>query len=143
MPYMHTKNIIICDDHPDVAKSIFLNLSHLPDVRVISFTSGGRLVSYLNQLLQDHRALPDLLILDLWLPDIEGDDIIAWMRTVPELSKVPAILMSAVIVNVQHRARYVGADDFLIKPFGVEEFLKKVERLLFKDAENGNGVEVR
>lgn len=70
------------------------------------------------------REKPDLIILDLGLPDLDGVDVIRQLR---EWSQVPVIVLSA---RDQERDKVLaldaGADDYLVKPFGVEELLARL-----------------
>ncbi len=71
---------------------------------------------------------PDLVILDLGLPDGDGIDLIADLRT---WSSVPVIVLSARVGEDQKiRALDAGADDYLTKPFGIGELLARVRAML-------------
>lgn len=116
------KQILICDDNPDILELMGLILEKEFEVEVHGFKSSTDLMLYL------HRAenLPELIILDLMLPDIEGDDLVKALRLSPKFSSIPIILMSGIIVNVNQRAQGVGADEFLLKPFSSQDINKKV-----------------
>lgn len=78
------------------------------------------------QMFFSHK--PDLVILDLGLPDIDGIDIIVHMRA---QSNVPILILSARIREADKViALDSGANDYITKPFGVEEFLARVRSLL-------------
>src|SRR6185369_2125506 len=70
----------------------------------------------------DHR--PDLLILDLGLPDIDGLEVTRQLR---EWTRLPIIILSVVAVEAQKIAALdAGADDYLTKPFGTGELLARM-----------------
>jgi DNA-binding response OmpR family regulator len=71
---------------------------------------------------------PDLLLIDLWLPKISGDACIRSIRK-NETDRLPIILFSA-NTDVKRIARECDADDYLIKPFEIEELEHKVKVLL-------------
>lgn len=123
---MEKKRILICDDDPDTLDVLQMALPRIAPVEVIPLQSGSELLDYFSP----DREKPDLLIIDLVLLDMEGDDIIQHLRKDQQLKNLPIILMSGVIVNVDDRARAVGADTFLKKPFSFPELETKVLKLL-------------
>lgn len=77
------------------------------------------------------ESLPDLVLMDLLLPEVDGFEAIEIIRADETLKDVPIIAFTAAsIANVHHRLKEVGADAFIHKPFKVPELLKIVEGLL-------------
>ncbi len=123
---MEKKRILICDDDPDTLGVLQMALPRIAPVEVIPLQSDREVLDYLSS----HKEMPDLLIIDLVLLDMEGDDIIQQLRKDQQLKTLPIILMSGLIVNVDERARVVGADTFLKKPFSFPELESKVLKLI-------------
>jgi len=74
------------------------------------------------------EQLPDLVLLDLGLPDIDGYEILEQMRTHPEAKKIPAIAMTAkAMMEDVERGERAGFDDYIIKPARAAEILKSIE----------------
>ena len=73
---------------------------------------------------------PDIMLLDVIMPGIDGFEVLEELRT---FSKLPVIVFSARQENAQ-KALSLGADDFLAKPFNVDDMVKRVEKLLGKPA---------
>ena len=74
---------------------------------------------------------PDLVLLDLELPDISGEQVLAELRAAPATRAIPVIVVSADIdPAVQHRVLAGGARFFLTKPFEVTELLRLVDGAL-------------
>ena len=86
------------------------------------------------------RYKPDLLILDLGLPDTDGLDVCRWIR---DRSEIPILVLSA--RGTEHdkvKALDQGADDFVTKPFGPEELLARIRsalRRMFRPEDAGTG----
>ena len=73
---------------------------------------------------------PDLILLDLQLPGMQGDTVLAALRSNPHTAHVPVLLLSAdATVQSRERLLALGANDYLPKPFSVEELLEKIDRL--------------
>jgi signal transduction histidine kinase len=97
----------------------------------------GHVVRVAGDGLAASRALadehPDLVILDLMLPDLDGWELCATIRTLPdpELSAVPIVMLTS-RSTAQDRLRgfKAGADDYITKPFSLQELAVKVGRLL-------------
>jgi PAS domain S-box-containing protein len=75
--------------------------------------------------------LPDVVLLDLHLPDIPGDEVLRRLRADPWTAGIPVIVVSADATTASlDRLRTAGADAYLTKPLDVDEFLRSVERFL-------------
>jgi len=74
---------------------------------------------------------PDLVILDVMLPGVDGLDICYQLRTEPKTAKLPTLMLSAKAREVDKDAgRKVGVDDYITKPASPTEIINKVEALL-------------
>lgn len=75
--------------------------------------------------------LPDLILMDLGLPGIDGWDATAHLKGDPETSHIPIIVLSAhAMPNDRHQALAAGGDDFDSKPVQFDRLLGKIETLL-------------
>ena len=69
-------------------------------------------------------APPDLILLDLHLPDLSGDDVLLRLRADDRTAEVPVLVVTAdASVEVRHRLELLGSDGFLTKPVEVSEVL--------------------
>lgn len=118
---MQGKRILIIDDDPHVLRMVELTLSK-QGAQVCTASDGTEGLS------QFYACRPDLVILDVMMPDIEGWDICARLR---QLSGIPILMLSALgsDSNIVRGLR-CGADDYMSKPFAVDVLIARVEALL-------------
>jgi two-component system KDP operon response regulator KdpE len=113
--------ILAVDDEPRVLKLLKANLES-SGYKVLTAVDGEQ------ALWLVESELPDLVILDLMLPKIDGYEVCTRVR---EFSAVPIIMLTARTAQVDLIHGFeVGADDYLIKPFSVNELLVRVQAVL-------------
>lgn len=77
------------------------------------------------------RKIPDLVVLDVMLPDEDGLQIVRRVRKMPQMEKLPIIMVTARTTEIDKvKGLDTGADDYLTKPFGVMELIARVKALL-------------
>lgn len=82
------------------------------------------------------KKLPDLVLLDIMLPDEDGLEILKWLRRVPETRKIPVIMVTAKTSELDKvKGLDNGADDYITKPFGIMELISRVKALLRRSQE--------
>ena len=82
------------------------------------------------------EKLPDLVLLDVMLPDEDGLEIVGKLRRRPDAKKVPIIMVTAKTTEIDKvKGLDMGADDYLTKPFGVMELIARVKALLRRSTE--------
>ena len=79
---------------------------------------------------EEHR--PDLVLLDVQLPDIDGFEVCRRLKGAPETENLPIVMMTAAFPSVDDadRGLTLGADEYVVKPFLREVLVHNVERLL-------------
>jgi two-component system KDP operon response regulator KdpE len=109
--------ILVVDDEPQLVRAVRINL-RARGYEVDTAPDGGSALR-----LATHRP-PDLVVLDLGLPDVEGVEVIRGLRG---WSSVPIIVLSGRIDSADKVAALdAGADDYMTKPFGVDELLARI-----------------
>jgi DNA-binding response OmpR family regulator len=113
--------ILVVDDEPHVVKLVKANLES-SGYKVLAAEDGQQAIEMVE------RELPDLVILDLMLPKLDGYAVCQRIR---DFSAVPIIMLTArsAQVDLVHGFE-VGADDYLTKPFAVTELLMRVQAVL-------------
>lgn len=116
------KRVLVIEDDHHIAEGLKLNLS-LQGYEVGIASNGVAGI----QMWQEWR--PDLIVLDIMLPGIDGLSILRNIRLEDE--KIPILILSAKAeTNYKVKGLAYGVDDYLTKPFSLEEFLLRVDRLL-------------
>lgn len=117
----HKLTVIIIEDEKNICSFMETTLT-AHDYKAVSAYSGKEGLSYITSMC------PDIVLLDLGLPDIDGMDVI---RRVREFSSVPILVISARIgENEKVLALDAGADDYITKPFGTSELLARIRTAL-------------
>jgi DNA-binding response OmpR family regulator len=114
------KKIMIADDDPGIVDAVEMILE-FEGYEVTSTVDGST-------VLEMKDELPDLLLLDIWMSGEDGRDICKKLKQHPLTKNIPVIMISA-SRDIKQSAMDAGADDFLAKPFDMNELLKKIEEL--------------
>ncbi len=118
------KRILIIEDEPHIAEGLELNLN-LQGYQVVISKDG------MDGLQKWKEFSPHLIVLDLMLPGIDGYSILQKVRL--EDSRLPVLILSAKDrTEDKVKGFNYGVDDYLVKPFNLDEFLLRVQRLITK-----------
>jgi DNA-binding response OmpR family regulator len=121
---MSGKTIFVVEDEKDISNLVALHLRKSGFI-VIEF---GKAENFLNYL---KRTIPDLIILDLMLPDADGLDICRQLKANHDYHSIPVIILTAKseetdkIIGLE-----LGADDYVTKPFSPKELVARVKSVL-------------
>ncbi|MBI5931838.1 MAG: response regulator [Chloroflexi bacterium] len=121
---MPQSDIMIIDDTPENLK-ILAGVLKDEGYKVRAVLSGQM------ALTAAHVAVPDLILLDINMPDMNGYEVCVQFKADPQLQHIPVIFISALAGEVDTvRASEAGAVDYISKPFRFDEVLRKVEYYL-------------
>lgn len=114
--------ILICDDEQEI----------LDITRLILEDSGHEVLAVLDSttvgvLVQQEQ--PDVLLIDLWMPGLSGDQVVRELRMNEYIRHIPIVVISA-SKDGKEIAYAAGANDFLEKPYDIEELLEIVQKQL-------------
>ena len=122
---MSKVKILLVDDQPEVLEHERTILEKIPVVEVITARTGAEAI----QALVKHR--PDMVFLDLILPDLTGEQILRVIRAKEELKDLTVVIVTAKGDQEQYqRAFQLGCDAYVTKPFEEEDILTKVKLIL-------------
>jgi two-component system phosphate regulon response regulator PhoB len=120
-------HIVILDDEPDLVEACQMILEASGHrVEPLSVSKGALPVL--------RRVRPDLLLVDLIMPDVDGGEVVAALRLDEEVRGTPVLMMSAMIDGA-HRAEELGADAYLAKPFSADQLLAALSLVLARIGE--------
>ena len=109
--------VLVVDDEPQILRALRINL-RVRDYEVVTAATGSE------ALTAAARHPPDLVLLDLGLPDLDGVEVIAGLRG---WTQAPIIVLSGRADSTDKvEALDAGADDYVTKPFGMEELLARM-----------------
>ena len=129
--------IAVVEDEPDILELVCLHLEKV-GFECLKFSCAGELLRY----LEGHT--PDLVILDLMLPDMDGLDVCRLMREDRRLKGIPIIMLTARDTEADRvLGLELGADDYVTKPFSPRELVARVKAVLRRVCERGEGARIK
>lgn len=118
------QTILIIEDEKDLAELVAFNLRQEGFRAVIALDGQAGLES-----VADER--PDLILLDLMLPNIMGTEVCRLLKRDPKTAGIPILMLTAKGEEIDRVVGFeVGADDYVVKPFSVRELMLRVKALL-------------
>lgn len=115
------RRVLVVDDEERMVRFIRLNLEH-DGFQVVQALTGGQAIDRLRE------TLPDIVLLDIMLPDMDGFEVLELIR---EVSDVPVIMLTARGEEEDRvRGLELGADDYVTKPFSPRELVSRVRAVL-------------
>ncbi|MBK1702024.1 response regulator transcription factor [Thiococcus pfennigii] len=123
-----TKRILIIDDEPNIVISLeFLMTREGHEVRVAGDGEAG--------LAEARRCRPDLIVLDVMMPKLDGFAVLEALRADPDLAATPVLMLTAKGREAERRKGLeLGAEAYMPKPFSTRDLVRKIAELLARDA---------
>ena len=119
-----TRTVMVVEDEPDAAE-LFAEMMRVSGFQVTKLSSSAPAIA----ALASER--PDLVILDIMMPDVSGLEVLRFMRRDPDLAVIPVIVVSAKSMPLDIKTGMdAGASIYLTKPVGFLDLKKAVERVM-------------
>lgn len=118
------KKIMLIDDDPGIGEVVKIIMEDNGYIFIAAdIDSQEKAV----KLVEEQQ--PDLVLLDLWMPGVDGGELCGQLKINPKTKKIPIVLLSASI-NTQKIAEKSKADAFLAKPFEMDELVAMVQKMV-------------
>ena len=127
------KIIMIVDDDQTQAQIIETIFKENPDYDIISVNSGKDCLNILEK-----GTVPDIILLDIIMPEMSGFSLGYELRQHPIWKDIPILFLTASMDDYTKKSCKILGDDFISKPFDIEDLKKRVERILEKDDTDSN-----
>ncbi|PIN70167.1 chemotaxis protein CheY [Candidatus Woesearchaeota archaeon CG11_big_fil_rev_8_21_14_0_20_43_8] len=119
------RKILVVDDNDDIIFSVKAGLEDIqPDFEVIGINNGKKC------LKEFSKIKPDLVLLDVMMPEMNGWVVNKNLKMLPEAKNVPVIFLTALTDNVSKQMGKHGAADFIEKPFDITDLAARINAVL-------------
>jgi len=122
------KRILVVDDEPDILQVAVFRLKKA-GYDVAQAVNGREAIDSIKALR------PDLVLLDLRLPEISGFEVCRIIKSDNELRNIPVIIFTASVNGLEEKMKEMGADAYLPKPFEPDQLLEKIKSIIGKGNE--------
>ena len=118
------RRVLLADDDPSLLRLISTTLG-TEDFELLHANDGQEALEVAR------RERPDLILLDVNMPRLDGFEVCRLLKTEPDTASIKIVMLSARVADIDRaRGREVGADDYFAKPFSPIQLLNKVYALL-------------
>jgi len=122
-----SKKIMIVDDEPDILFTVGQVLE-TSGYEVIKASNGTECIEILNQL----PNTPDLVLLDIMMPEISGWDVAAKIKENPKWKEIPIVFLTAKGDVMSIGMGNLSAADYIVKPFDIKDLKERVDKVFKK-----------
>ncbi len=119
-----SKTVLIVEDN-ELNMKLFNDLLYAQGYRTLQTQDG------MNALEIARREMPDLILMDIQLPEVSGLEVTKWLKEEDDLCHIPVIAVTAFAMKGdEEKIRDGGCEDYIAKPISVVDFLATVKRFL-------------
>ena len=117
------KKIMVVDDEPDILFTVGQMLE-MSGYDVVKASNGNECFNELE------KAIPDLVLLDIMMPEINGWDVAAKIKENPKWTDIPIIFLTAKGDTMSIGMGSLASEDYIVKPFDIKDLKERVEKIL-------------
>ena len=118
------KKILVVDDEKDIVDILKYNLERENDFEVITASNG-------KEALEAAESIPDLILLDIMMPEVNGFEVCKQLKYNPKTSKIPVIFLTAKENEIDEILGFeIGADDYINKPISPRKVLARIKSVI-------------
>jgi two-component system, cell cycle response regulator DivK len=122
------KTVLIVEDN-ELNMKLFHDLLEAHGIRTVETRDGTQVIELARQ------SKPDLILMDIQLPEVSGLEVTKWLKNDDELRHIPVIAVTAFAMKGdEQKIREGGCEDYISKPISVSKFLEVIESYLKKPA---------
>jgi len=120
-----SKKILVVDDEPDILTTVGQMLE-MTGYEVIRAPDGKECLRILNETSTN----PDLIVLDIMMPEVSGWDVAAKIKENPKWSSIPIVFLTAKGDTMSVGMGGMASVDYIVKPFDVKDLLDRIQKIL-------------
>jgi two-component system alkaline phosphatase synthesis response regulator PhoP len=120
-----SKKILVVDDEPDILHTVGQMLE-MSGYEVIRAKDGSECIDKMNEFETD----PDLIILDIMMPNVSGWDVAAKIKENPKWKNIPIVFLTAKGDTMSVGMGGLAAVDYIVKPFDIKDLVVRVKKIL-------------
>ena len=125
-------NILVVDDEPEAVELLEFNLKQA-GFDVVTAVDGAQAIK------KARSSVPNLIVLDLMLPEIDGLEVCKMLRRDPATARIPIIMLTAKAAEIDRvLGLELGAEDYITKPFSPRELVLRVQKVPETRSERGD-----
>jgi len=121
------KKILIVDDEPDILFTVGQVLE-TSGYEVIKANNGQECIDKLSQMQEN----PDLVLLDIMMPEISGWDVAAKIKENPNWKEIPIVFLTAKADTMSVGMGNLSSEDYIVKPFDIKDLKERVDKVFNK-----------
>lgn len=119
-----SKKVLVVEDN-ELNMKLFHDLLEAHGYQTVQTRNGNEVLNLAR------RENPDLILMDIQLPEVSGLDVTRWLKSDPELKKIPVIAVTAFAMKGdEQKIREGGCEDYISKPISVTGFIETIQKYL-------------
>jgi DNA-binding response OmpR family regulator len=122
-----SKKIMVVDDEPDILNTV-CQMLEMSGYEVIRASDGKECL----KKLDESNITPDLIVLDIMMPELSGWDIAARIKENPEWRSIPIVFLTAKGDTMSIGMGGMASEDYIVKPFDVKDLIIRIQKILIK-----------